>query len=80
MEHSDKPGDFSVSRRDFLKSAGVGSLAATVAGATDLAAQGAGARVREVRVIRRAVRPVSFRAFGDHVCCPPIQTNPGYLV
>src|SRR5262245_17192556 len=45
MEHSDKPGDFSVSRRDFLRSAGVGSLAATVAGATDLAAQGAGARV-----------------------------------
>ena len=36
---------FSVSRRDFLKSAGVGSLAATVAGAAELDAQAPGATV-----------------------------------
>ena len=44
-EDPEKPGEFSVSRRDFLKSAGVGSLAATVAGVSDAAAQTAGARV-----------------------------------
>jgi xanthine dehydrogenase YagT iron-sulfur-binding subunit len=44
-EDSEKPGEFSVSRRDFLKSAGVGSLAATVAGVSDAAAQTPGARV-----------------------------------
>ena len=44
-DDSGQGGDFSVSRRDFLKSAGVGSLAATVAGASDAAAQTAGARV-----------------------------------
>ena len=38
-EDSEKPVDFSVSRRDFLKSAGVGSLAATVAGVSEAAAQ-----------------------------------------
>jgi len=38
-EDSEKPVDFSVSRRDFLKSAGVGSLAATVAGVSEVAAQ-----------------------------------------
>ena len=44
-EDPGKSGEFSVSRRDFLKSTGVGSLAATVAGVTDAAAQTPGARV-----------------------------------
>ena len=44
-EDPEKPGEFSVSRRDFLKSAGVGSLAATVASVSDAAAQTAGPRV-----------------------------------
>ena len=41
----DTQSDFNVSRRDFLKSAGVGSLAATVAGVSDAGAQTAGSRV-----------------------------------
>jgi xanthine dehydrogenase YagT iron-sulfur-binding subunit len=44
-EVSDKPGPFSVSRRNFLKTAGISSLAATVAGAVEAEAQIAGARV-----------------------------------
>ena len=43
-EFSDKPGPFSVSRRNFLKTAGLSSLAATVAGAAEADAQTAGAR------------------------------------
>ena len=34
-DHPDKPESFGVSRRDFLKTAGVGSLAATVAGVAE---------------------------------------------
>jgi aerobic-type carbon monoxide dehydrogenase small subunit (CoxS/CutS family) len=41
----DKVDRFAVSRRDFLKTAGVGSLAASVAGVADADAQVAGARV-----------------------------------
>ena len=41
----DKAERFSVSRRDFLKSTGVGSLAATVAGVADAEAQTPGLRV-----------------------------------
>src|SRR5258705_8346026 len=44
-EDPGKKSEFSVSRRDFLKSTGVGSLAATMAGVTDAAAQTSGARV-----------------------------------
>jgi xanthine dehydrogenase YagT iron-sulfur-binding subunit len=44
-DESEKAGEFSVSRRNFLKSAGVGSLAATVAGVSDAAAQTPGARI-----------------------------------
>ena len=44
-EDPEKPGEFSVSRRDFLKSAGVVSLAATVASVSDASAQTPGARV-----------------------------------
>lgn len=44
-ELPEKPARFGVSRRSFLKSAGVGSLAATVAGATEADAQTGGARV-----------------------------------
>jgi xanthine dehydrogenase YagT iron-sulfur-binding subunit len=43
-EHPDKGERVGFSRRDFLKSAGVGSLAATVAGVADAEAQTAGAR------------------------------------
>src|SRR5436190_4026180 len=41
----DTQSDCNVARRDFLKSAGVGSLAATVAGVSDAGAQTAGSRV-----------------------------------
>jgi xanthine dehydrogenase YagT iron-sulfur-binding subunit len=43
-EFPEKPERFSVSRRDFLKSAGVGSLAASVAGVAEADAQTAGPR------------------------------------
>jgi xanthine dehydrogenase YagT iron-sulfur-binding subunit len=43
-EFPEKPERFSVSRRDFLKSAGVGSLAASVAGVAEADAQSAGPR------------------------------------
>ena len=44
-EFSEKPKRFSVSRRDFLKSAGVSSLAASVAGVAEADAQTAGPAV-----------------------------------
>jgi xanthine dehydrogenase YagT iron-sulfur-binding subunit len=44
-EHPEKPERSGVSRRAFLKSAGVGSMAATVVGATEADAQPAGSRV-----------------------------------
>ena len=41
----DKPERLGVSRRSFLKSAGVGSLAASVAGVAEAEAQGSGSRI-----------------------------------
>src|SRR5258706_640976 len=61
-EDPEKPGEFSVSRRDFLKSAGVGSLAATVASVSDAAAQTAGARV-----VGRGEVPVQLTVNGRRV-------------
>src|SRR3954466_13090066 len=60
-EDSDDPKRFSVSRRDFLKSAGVGSLAATVAGATDAEAQSG------VRVLGPGEVPVQLTVNGKRV-------------
>jgi xanthine dehydrogenase YagT iron-sulfur-binding subunit len=44
-EHPDQPPRFSVSRRDFLKTAGISSLAASVAGVAEAEAQTTGPRV-----------------------------------
>jgi xanthine dehydrogenase YagT iron-sulfur-binding subunit len=44
-ENPEKPERFGVSRRDFLKTAGVSSLAAGVVGVAEVEAQGPGARV-----------------------------------
>jgi xanthine dehydrogenase YagT iron-sulfur-binding subunit len=44
-EHPEQPPRFSVSRRDFLKTAGISSLAAGVAGVAEVEAQTPGARV-----------------------------------
>jgi xanthine dehydrogenase YagT iron-sulfur-binding subunit len=44
-EHPEPPPRFSVSRRDFLKTAGISSLAAGVAGVAEAEAQTTGARV-----------------------------------
>ena len=44
-DQPDKPERLGVSRRSFLKSAGVGSLAASVAGVAEAEAQGSGSRI-----------------------------------
>ena len=59
-DQPDKPERFAVSRRTFLKSAGVGSLAAGVAGIADAEAQGA-------RVVGPGEVPVTLTVNGRRV-------------